>query len=133
MIFSLLQLNKMRFPFTRSESLDLNEELSVLPNVSRVNNILIDYTFDRISDNTYRVDMNIDLDIVLECSRTQNDIPYKNHIVAKEIFSTEDLIDAFKIDKQSLDTKEAVLTNIIINIPYNAHLENTDDMFLEDE
>ena len=68
----------------------------------------------------------------MQCSITLNEVDYVISEEGSEIFSTTDEIeDVFLIEGQTLDTKEAILTNVLINKPMTVSTEGVE--FISDE
>ena len=70
----------------------------------------------------------------MEDSISLKEIPYLIETTAEEIFSTDaSMEDVFVIDGITIDTKEAILTNILINKPMSVTNEEFESDFDEDE
>lgn len=131
MRMTLAQLRKVSMPYHIAEDLDLSNELAGFEDIRSVKPIKVDYTICERGIDTYYVTFSFEVELVMECSVTLQDVPYIIKADAEEIFTTDDLIeDAFIIEEQTLDTKEAVLTNILINKPMTVVADGVD---FEDE
>lgn len=131
MRMTLAQLRKVSMPYHITEELDLSNELAGFEDVRSVKPVKVNYTICERGIDTYYVAFSFEVELVMECSVTLQDVPYIIKDFAEEIFTTDDSIeDAFIIDEQTLDTKEAVLTNILINKPMSVVADGVD---FEDE
>ncbi len=127
MRITLAQLRKVAMPFHMAEELDLSNELAGFEDIKSVKPVKVNYTICERGIDTYYVTFSFEVEIVMECSVTLQDVPYIIKDFAEEIFTTDDSIeDAFIIEEQTLDTKEAVLTNILINKPMTVVADGID-------
>ena len=82
--------------------------------------------------DTFLLKLSISIELTLVDSISLKEVSYTVETDAEEIYTTDDSIDdAFFIDGQTLDTKEAILTNILIAKPMSYTLE--DDFYDEIE
>ena len=124
MRLTLAQLRKLSMPYHTSEELDLTSELSGFEDIRFVDSAKIDYVIHERGLDTYLVAFSFEVNLVMQCAITLQDVPYKISATAEEIFTTDDQIeDAFIITEQTLDTKEAVLTNVLMNKPMTVTAE----------
>lgn len=137
MRMTLAQLRKVAMPYHITEELDLSNELAGFEDVRSVKPVKVNYTICERGIDTYYVTFSFEVELVMECSVTLQDVPYVIKDFAEEIFTTDDSIEeAFIIEDQTLDTKEAVLTNILINKPMTVvapGVDFTDDVTFEEQ
>lgn len=118
MRLTLAQLRKLSMPYHTSEELDLSLELMDFEDIRSVGVAKIDYVIHERGLDTYLVTFSFEVNLVMQCAVTLQDVPYMISATAEEIFTTDEQIeDAFIITEQTLDTKEAVLTNVLIHKP----------------
>jgi Predicted metal-binding, possibly nucleic acid-binding protein len=118
MRLTLAQLRKLQMPYSCCEELDLTEELNGFEDIVTVEKIVVNYEIRERGLDTYLVNFSFKADLIMQCAITLQDVPYTILADAEEIFTTDDSIEeAFWIEGQSLDTKEAVLTNVLIHKP----------------
>ena len=86
-------------------------------------------------DDTYKINFKIKIVLTLEDAISLKQLDYPIEIDAEEIFSTDESDeDAFLIDGITLDTKEAIVANILINKPMSTTVEEFEsDEDLEEE
>ena len=86
--------------------------------------------------DTYLFTFDISIECIMQDSVSLEAIPYLIETTAEEIFSTDDSIeDVFLIDGITIDTREAILTNILINKPMsvtNEEFESEEEEFEEE-
>ena len=134
MRLSFAQLRKLSFPYQTTEELDLSLDLQDFEDIRSVDTVKIDYVIHERGLDTYLVTFSFEVNLVMQCAITLQDVPYKISAHAEEIFTTDDQIDdAFIITEQTLDTKEAVLTNILMNKPMTVAAEGVSFESDEDE
>ena len=116
MKFTIAQLRKLSMPYQFSEDIDLSSDLNGLEDILKVLSTHVTETIYNRGDDSYRIDFSIDCNLVLSDSITLEEIEYPIKVSASEVFSTnEDEDDAFLIEGITLDTKEAIITNILCN------------------
>lgn len=118
MKLSLAQLRKLNMPYSCSEDLDVSSNLNGFEDIIRASKAHVDYVIKNRGDDTYLVCFSITIDLVMECCITLQEVFYQIQTSAEEIFTTDETIeDANYIEQETLDTKEAVLMNILIAKP----------------
>lgn len=118
MQFTLAQLRKLGNNYSFDETLDLSNELNGFEDIISSSLCKVHTTIKERGENTYLCQFHIEIDLILEDSNTLEEIPYNINVDAEELFSKDEALDdAFIIEGITLDTKEAILTNILINKP----------------
>ena len=134
MRFTLAQLKKYIMPYSYEETLDLSSDLEDLEDIVKSSPCVIKSTIYDRGDDTYKVSFNIKITLTLEDSITLKHFDFPIDVDAEEIFSTDEANeDAFLISGITLDTKEAILTNILINKPMTTSSEEFESEIEEDE
>lgn len=135
MRFTLAQLRKTIMPYSFDESLDLSNELNGFEDIISSKPCEVHTVIKERGIDTYLAIFNIKIEVVMQDSVSLLEIPYTIETTAEEIFTTDDSMeDVFLIDGQTLDTKEAVLTNILINKPMSVTYEEFEsDIEAEEE
>lgn len=136
MQLTLAQLRKLSFPYTCEESLDLSKELDGFEDIKSSSLVNVKTTIRERGIDTYLLKFEIHVELVLEDAVSLKDIPYTINTEAEEIFSTDDEIeDAFLIEGMTLNTKEAILTNILCEKPMSFTKEEfvSDSQEVEEE
>lgn len=134
MKLTLGQLLKLKFPYKVSEELDLSADLNGLEDIISSSPASVDYEFSRIDNDTYLVHMEIEIDLVLEGPVSLKGYPKHFKVESSEIFSKYEYNDdSFLIEGQTLDTKEAVIMNILLNKPMKIDDEEFEDEISDEE
>lgn len=132
MKLTLAQLRKLQMPYRNSEELDLKAELVDFEDIIDTSLVHVDYEIRERGIDTYLVDFKYEVTLTMQCSITLNAVDYLIKEEGSEIFSTTDEVeDVFLIEGQTLDTKEAIVTNILINKPMTVSTEGAE--FISDE
>ena len=132
MRLTLAQLRKLAMPYRCSEELDLKEDLVDFEDIIDTSLVHVEYEIRERGIDTYLVEFKYELTLTMQCSITLNEVDYVIKEEASEIFTTDDeMEDVFLIEGQTLDTKEAVLTNVLINKPMTVSTEGAE--FISDE
>ena len=131
MRFTLAQLKKISMPYSYEETLDLSADLNGLEDIIKCSPCDVKSTIMNRGDDTYKVVFDIKITLTLEDAVSLKQIDYPIEIDAEEIFSTDESDeDAFLIDGITLDTKEAIVANILINKPMST---TTEDFVSDDD
>ena len=118
MKFTLAQLTKLPMPYKIGEELDLALELNGFEDIISIGKTNVEYEIKPRGLDTYLVNLHIITDLVMQCAISLQEVPVHIDTWAEEIYTTDKALeDAFFIEGQTLDTKEAVLTNILVNKP----------------
>ena len=133
MKLTLAQLRKLQMPYRYSEELDLKAELVDFEDIIDTSLVHVDYEIRERGIDTYLVDFKYEVTLTMQCSITLNEVEYDICEEGSEIFSTteDEIEDVFLIEGQTLDTKEAIVTNILINKPMTVSSEGAE--FISDE
>ena len=117
MKWALAQLNKIQMPYTFDESLDLSE-LVGFENIKSISNVNVRTTIKEYGNDTYQCEFIIKADIGLEDSVSLEVINYHIDTKAVELYTTnQEMDDATIIDTNTLDTKEAIIAQILSEKP----------------
>ncbi len=138
MRFTLSQLLKLPMPYEYTEELDLTDDLVGLEGILKVLSCNVNGKISRIDDENYTIDFHIEAELVLECAISLKEVPYMVSTDCTEVFSTKESDETFTITKQTLDTKEAVITNLLLAKPMNVYapgvsFEDENDEFEDEE
>lgn len=123
MRFSLAQLMKLPMPYSFNESMDLRSDLVGLEGILDITRCDVSGKINRIDNENYKIDFTINVSLILECAVSLREVPYEINSDFSEVFSTTDDDEVFLIEGQTLDTKEAVITNILIAKPMKVYAE----------
>ncbi len=125
MQFALAQLRKLKMPYSIEEELDLSEELDGFEDILSSEPCQVKMVIKERGIDTYSIEFDIHIRLWLEDAVSLKSIPYTIETTAEEIFTVDSSIeDAFVITGQTLDTKEAIITNILIQKPMAITEEN---------
>ena len=137
MRLTLAQLRKLPMPYKCHEELDLSSDLDNFEDIIKAHNVSVDYEIRERGLDTYLVTFSYHVDLIMQCCITLQEVACQVKGNAEEIFTTDsNLEDAFYIEGQTLDTREAVLTNVLISKPMKVVAEGVtfeDDVDLEAE
>lgn len=132
MRLALAQLRKLTLPYEANEDLDLSLELNGYEDIVSSNPAHIRYVFSEVSQDKYLVHMEISIDIVVESAISLKHLNKSISCASDEIYvqnpGIDEDVNAF--EGQTLDTKEAVLTNILCEKPMRSV---ADDEYFESD
>ena len=125
MRYTLAQLRKMKFPHSENNVYDLSRELDGLEDIVKTGECKTKEVINFIGADSYEVMLDIEIDLVLECSITLKHLPYKLQTKAVEFYTfdkeTSDNGDFIFLDGQTLDTKDEIISEILIEKPMVSH------------
>jgi len=138
MRLTLAQLRKFKMPYKFEENLDLKDDLISFEDILDSGLTHVAGVINEVAHDEFEVELNIKVDLILEGAITLARVPFTVKAKAKELFIVTKTDDSsyFMIEGQTLDTKEAVLTNIICNKPmrvvakgakFESDIEEADD------
>ena len=128
MKFTLAQLRKFSMPYSYDEELDLSDELTGFEDIISAGLCKVHTVIKERGVDTFLCIFDIHIELIMEDSVSLKEIPYVIETAAEEIFTTDtEIEDAFIIDGITLDTKEAILTNVLINKPMSVTNEDFED------
>lgn len=121
MKFSVQQLQKINpSPLKVSEQIDYRDFLDGLTSSDILDIALVDVdiSISKLDMNTFQFDYVIHADLGLACALTLERVPYVMDLNVSETYSTlPDSDDVYPIEGNTIDTKEIVWSQILMNIP----------------
>jgi len=125
MRLALAQLRKLRFPYEMEEDMDLSEDLNGYEDIRESGIAHITYKITMLDTDKYLIHMNINIDLVLESAISLKPINKSIHAESDEVYMQDPPFesDINPFDGQTLDTKEAIITNILCEKPMRSILE----------
>ena len=121
MKFSVQQLQKINpSPLKVSEQIDYRDFLDGLTSSDILDIALVDVdiSISKLDMNTFQFDYVIHADLGLACALTLERVPYVMDLNISETYSTlPDSDDVYPIEGNTIDTKEVVWSQILMNIP----------------
>lgn len=134
MRFTLAQLRKFNMPYEYDEQIDLKSDLVGLEDIVDSSICNVHSVIRDRGDGSFKINFKINLTLTLEDAISLSHIEFPIDIDAEEIFSDDESIeDAFLIEGITLDTKEAILANILINKPMTTSNEDFNQEIDEEE
>lgn len=135
MRLALAQLRKLKMPYSYEEELDLSEELNGFEDIVSSTNAKIKGTINTIDTLRYYVSMDIDITLKVKSAISLNELELPISTSCEEIYATEasDDEDVIKIEGATLDTFDAVLTQILCEKPMRSVLEGEEFESDEDD
>ena len=120
MKWSLQQLLKIqKFPYSFEETLDLSAEIEEIEDIYEIGPVNITGSINRLDHETYQFVYRIQVKLVLQCALTLDPVEYVFDEEYDEIYSTTENDEYILIEKNTIDTRQMVWSNIIIDKPIN--------------
>jgi uncharacterized metal-binding protein YceD (DUF177 family) len=135
MKWAIPQLRKLAKPFTFEYDYDLLNELVVKDDIKDVKKCHVSGVCYEVSYDEYLFDLNIDLELVMVCSVSLLDVfvPLTFDTKVRYSYSIDDSSDDYLITKDTINLDEAVLSEIVLNIPLKVVKEGYENEFMEEE
>ncbi len=141
MKYTIFQLRKLNMPFSVEESIDFSKDLDGFEDIIRSSIANVKETIRRVNDDTFIVEANIKISLVIESSISLDEIT--QDIDLNESFeytldkSLAEDSDAILIENNTVDTYDAILTEILCNKPMTSIIDGeefvSDEVSTEDE
>ena len=111
----LLKINK--FPLEFDFEIDFKEDIKDIEDIYDIEPTKVSGKLYLVDDNAYRIVYHIDTVLTLQCSLTLEPVDYHFEEDYDDIFSTNPDDDAYPIENNTLDLRQIVWSNIIIDKP----------------
>lgn len=135
MKWAIPQLRKLAKPFSLEYDFDLLQHLSNNEDIITVNKCHITGQCFETGYDEYLFDLNIDLELVMVCSVSLLDVlvPLQFDTQIRFSYNDDDSSDDYLITKDTVNLDEAVLSEIVLNIPLKVVKEGYEDVFSDEE
>lgn len=134
MRITLAQLLKTLMPYRTTEVLDLSNDLVGFEDILEISPAEIEYRFQRIDDQTYSVKIKTEIDLILEGPVSLKKYSQQILVDTEEIFSSYEYdAETFVVEGQTLDTKEAVIMNLLLLKPMRVEEDEEYNEAVEEE
>ena len=135
MKWAIPQLRKLAKPFTFEYDYDLLNELVVKDDIKDVKKCHVSGVCYEVSYDEYLFDLNIDAELIMVCSVSLLDVlvPLKFDTQIRFSYSIDDSSDDYLITKDTINLDEALLSEIVLNLPLKVVKEGYENEFLEEE
>ena len=120
MKWSVSQLRKLTTnPYHFSLELDFSNEAENVEDIQNIGIALVEGTISRVDDDIFRCVYHLKVDLVLSCSLTLEPVNYSMDFEQEELigYANADYDDVVEISGNTIDLKEIIWDNIIVNIP----------------
>jgi uncharacterized metal-binding protein YceD (DUF177 family) len=126
MKYAIPQLRKFKMPLRETSEIDFSQELNGFEDVLSSSKALVDETLSQISEDTYNLKASIKITVTLQSAISLKEVPYAIDTVLDVDYtldkSTEDS-DAIVIENNTIDTTDAILTEILCQKPMTVTLD----------
>ena len=135
MKWAIPQLRKLAKPFTFEYDFDLFNELQVKNDIKAVNKCHINGVCYEVSYDEYLFNLSIDIELVMVCSVSLLDVivPLEIDTQIRYSYSIDDSSDDYLITKDTINLDEALLSEIVLNLPLKVVKEGYENEFMEEE
>ena len=135
MKWAIPQLRKLAKPFSFEYDYDLYNELVVKEDIKDVIKCHIKGECYEVSYDEYLFNLNIDIELLMVCSVSLLDVnvPLNFDTQIRFSYSIDDSSDDYLITKDTINLDEAVLSEIVLNLPLKVVKEGYENEFMEEE
>ncbi len=123
---TFLELRKLNLPLTENSEFDFSKELNGFEDILSSSKAAVTETLTRIDDTTYHLKAYIKIDLVLESAITLEKVPYAIDTILNVDYTTLQNVtdeDAIIVENNTIDTYDAILTEILCQKPMTARNE----------
>ena len=133
MKWAVAQLRKLKKPYSFEYDFDLMNALTNSGDVLECHACHIDGIMREYGVDEYQFDLHIELDLVMQCAVSLEpvDVSLDFDTTVRYSYDDDDSSDNYLILKETVDLDEAVLSEIILNIPYRVVKEGYEDLYNE--
>ena len=135
MKWAIPQLRKLVKPFTFEYDFDLFNELQVKNDIKEVKKCHVNGVCHEVGYDEYLFDLNVELELVMVCSVSLLDVlvPISFDTQIRFANSIDDSSDDYLITKDTINLDEALLSEIVLNLPLKVVKEGYENEFMEEE
>ena len=135
MKWAIPQLRKLAKPFSFEYDYDLLNELVIKDDIKDVKKCHISGVCYEVSYDEYLFNLDIDLELVMVCSVSLLEVlvPLKFNTEVRFSYSTDDSSDDYLITKDTINLDDAILSEIVLNIPLKVVKEGYENEFIDEE
>ena len=135
MKWAIPQLRKLAKPFSFEYDFDLFNELQVKNYIKAVNKCHVNGVCYEVSYDEYLFNLSIDIELVMVCSVSLLDVivPLEIDTQIRYSYSIDDSSDDYLITKDTINLDEALLSEIVLNLPLKVVKEGYENEFMEEE
>ena len=135
MKWAIPQLRKLAKPFSFEYDFDLFNELQVKDDIKAVNKCHVKGLCYETSYDEYLFELNVELELVMVCSVSLLDVivPLQFDTQVRFSNSIDDSSDDYLITKDTINLDEALLSEIVLNLPLKVVKEGYENEFMEEE
>lgn len=135
MKWALAQLRKLEKQFTFDYEYDLMANLVSHSDILDVKKCHISGTCNFIGYDEYLFNLSFDIELLMQCAVSLEpvNVPLNFRSEVRFSYCDDDSTDDYLIEKDTIDLDKAVLSEIVLNIPYRVVKPGYEDMFASDE
>lgn len=134
--WSLSQLYRYKNqPLEFSDELDFNDRIINIDDILEMSKVKVEGECIHIMDDRYQFNMNLSCEMVLECARTLEPVPYNIDINVTEIFDTVESDsddDVRLIEKSTIDLTDVIWEDVYLEKPMRIFKEGS-SAIIEDQ
>jgi len=135
MKWAVAQIRKFKKPYEFEYDFDLKSALNGNLDVRDVKKCHIKGILTEPMTDNFDVSLNFDLELVMQCAVSLEDVPVclEFDSLVRFTYEEDESSDCYVIEKETVNVDEAVMSEIVINIPYRVVKEGYEDLFDTDE
>lgn len=135
MKWALAQLRKLEKPFKFEYDFDLISSLVNANDVLGCNKCHIDGICYELQYDEYMFDLNFDLELIMCCAVSLEEVlvPLKFNTQVRFSREVDDSSDDYQIFKETINLDDAVLSEIVLNIPFRVVKDGYENQFSSEE
>jgi uncharacterized protein len=127
MKFAVNQIEKFAKPYHFAYDFDLYNALVNKNDILAVKKCHVEGDIREPRHQEFLVSLDIDLELIMQCAVSLEEVFYPMHIVTDVVFSYDEVDDYYLIDKNTVNIDDAVLTEVLINLPLRVVKEEYQD------
>ena len=134
MKWAVAQLKKLKKPYAFEYNFDLMSALTNSGDIIACNSWHVEGVMHEYQIDDYQFDLVINAELIMQCAVSLEEVlvPLKFETSVRFTYDDDDSSDNYLIDKETVDLDEAVLSEIILNVPYRVVKEGYENLFTDE-
>ena len=134
MKWAVAQLKKLKKPYAFEYNFDLMSALTNSGDIIACNSCHGEGVMHEYQIDDYQFDLVINAELIMQCAVSLEEVlvPLKFETSVRFTYDDDDSSDNYLIDKETVDLDEAVLSEIILNVPYRVVKEGYENLFTDE-
>lgn len=135
MKWAVAQIRKLKKPYSFEYEFDLLNSLSNPGDILDVKKCMVYGVMSEPSNDCFQFAITVDCELIMQCAISLEEVlvPLKFDTTVRFSYTDDDSSDDYLIDKDMVDLDKAILSEIVLNIPFRVVKEGYENKFDQKE